>query len=219
MGTQLEKIGGLVLLLVFSMLLSEQDVFSCSPAGPDPWFTTQLSFNQATLPDGVEIVQTESIYEPYALINKSSEPFYLVRENQWKDFPNSEFPDHYEPLYKITSSQVYFWGRLSSRDAEGWKPNSGGINDSAATRVRIDDSVYILEEESRQIYQDNRPAVVEIPEPQNFRILGFYRGAPIEIRGSLQYSLNEKYDPQVFARGVKACNEWDQSLRNSSRKF
>lgn len=210
METRLKKIRVSAVVLGFLLLLAAQDVFSCDPGRPDPWFTTRLSFDEATVPSGIEIVQGDhSVYEPYALINKNSEPFYLVRENPWKkSFPNSELPDEYEPLYKITSSEVYFWGQRDSRDPAGWKPNSGGINNSAAARVSINENVYILEEKSRQIYQDDRPAVAEIPQPQNFKILGFYRGVPIEIRGTLQYSLNEKYDPQVFARGVKACSEW-----------
>lgn len=195
-----------MLSFLFIVLLA-QNVFACSPAGPDPWFATELSFDQTTLPNGIEIVQTDSTYE---LINKNSDPFYLVRENftDWKIFPNSELPKNYEPRFKITSNQVYFWGQLSSQDIEGWKPNSG------ATRVRIDEDIYNLDGESMQIYQDNRPAVVDIPAPQDFIILGFYRGNPVEIKGVLSYSLNDKYDPQRFAKGVEACNRWNQSLNN-----
>lgn len=213
METQFKKIRVSAVVLGLLLLPAEQDVFACSPPLSDPWFTTQLSFEQATIPSGIEIVQgSHPVHEPYVLINGSFDPFYVVRENTWKkSFPNSELPDEYEPLYKITSSQVYFWGQRDSRDPEGWKPNSGGINNSAATRVGIDGRIYILEGESRQIYQDDRPAVVEIPQPQNVKILGFYRGVPVEIRGVLQYSLNEKYDPHVFARGVEACNEWSRS--------
>ncbi len=216
---------GLPVLLFFSLLvLQTQNVFACSPAGPDPWFATKLSFDQSTLPRGIEIVQTDSNYEPYALTNNNLEPFYLVREinpvllspaygNEYR-FPNSGLPEGYEPHYKITPNQVYFWGQLSSQDTEGWKPNSGGINNPAATRVRIGEDIYILEGESRQIYQDYRPAVVNIPDPHNFKILGFFRGNPVEIKGTLSYSLNEKYDPQRLAKGVEACNKLSQSLNN-----
>lgn len=218
------KLGVPVLLLFSLLVLQTQNVFACSPGGPNPWFATQLSFERSTLPSGIEIVQTDPTYEPYALINKSPDPFYLVSEinpvllspaygNEYR-FPNSELPENYEPHYKITSSQVYFWGQLSSQDSEGWKPNSGGINNSAATRVRVGEDIYILDGESRQIFKDNRPAVVEIPSPQNFKILGFSKGNPVEIRGTLNYSLNEKYDPQAFAKGVEACNEWGQSLNS-----
>ncbi len=214
------KLGVFILLSFSFIVLLAQNVFACSPAGPDPWFTTKLSFDQTTLPNGVEVVQTDSIYEPYALINKNSEPFYLVRENfTGETFPNSELPKNYEPRFKITSNQVYFWGQLNSQDTEGWKPNSGGINNSAATMVRIDEDIYILDEESRQIYQDNRPAVVDIPAPQNFKILGFYKGNPVEIKGVLSYSLNDKYDPQRFAKGVEACNKQDQLFNNPLRKI
>jgi len=214
------KLGVSVLLSFSFIVLLVQNVFACSPAGPDPWFATKLSFDKSSLPSGIEIVQTDPTYEPYALINKNSEPFYLVREinpvllspaygNEYR-FPNSGLPDGYEPRFKITSSQVYFWGQLSSQDTKEWKPDSGGINNSSATRVRIDEGIYTLDGESRQIYQDNRPEVLDIPTSQNFKILGFYRGTPIEITGTLSYSLNENYDPQGFAKGVKDCNDFDK---------
>jgi len=210
------KLGLFILFSFLFMVLLAQNVFSCTPAGPDPWFNIELSFDQTTLPSGIEIVQTDSIYEPYILVNKNLEPFYLVRENftDWKTFPNSELPKNYEPLFKITSNQVYFWGQLSSQDTEEWKPVSGVINNSPANGVRISEGIYILDGESKQIYQDNRPAVVDIPAPQNFKILGFYKGNPVEIKGVLSYSLNDKYDPQRFAKGVEACNKWDQSFNN-----
>ena len=213
------KLSVLVSLLAFSlMILPGQSVFACSPAGPDPWFATRLSFDQSTLPSGVEIVQTDPTYEPYALVNKSSEPFYLVKENltDWKTFPNSELPRNYEPLYKLINNQSFYYleDTYSKPPKPGYKPNSGGINDSAASRVEIDEKVYTLEGESRQIYQDNRPANVEIPEPQNFKILAFYRDTPVEIRGALHYTLNDKYDPQAFAKGVEACSKWNQSLNS-----
>lgn len=199
--------------MVFTLLvLLSQDAFACIPGRSDPWFATQLSFDQNTLPSGIEIVQTDSTYE--SLINKSSEPFYLVRENftDWKTFPNSELPQNYEPRYKLVNNQSFYYleDTYSKPPKPGYRLNSGGINNSATTRVRIDENVYILEGDSRQIYQDNRPADVEIPEPQSFKILGFYKGNPLEIHGRLSYSLNEKYDPQRFAKGVKACNDWNK---------
>lgn len=215
----LRKFGLLVSLATFTLLIfSSQVVFACTPGGPDPWFTTKLSFDQTTLPNSIEIVQTDPTYEQYALVNKNSEPFYLVRENltDWKTFPNSELPKNYEPLYKLINNQSFYYleDTYSKPPKPGYKPNSGGINNSAASRVEIDERIYTLEGESRQIYQDNRPANVEVPEPQNFKILGFFRGAPLEIRGTLRYFLNEKYDPQVFAKGVEACNRWNQSMNS-----
>src|SRR3990167_11466908 len=86
-------------------------VHACSPGGPNPWFSTTLTFNKSTLPPGIEIVQTEPTYEPYSLINRNPEPFYIVKENNtdWKTFPNSELPRNYEPLYKLINSQSYYY--------------------------------------------------------------------------------------------------------------
>jgi len=191
--------------------------FACSPAGPDPWYIEELSFDNTTLPDGIKIVEIDSAYEPYALINENTEPFYIVRPNNTgKTFPNSELPKNYEPLFKITSNQVYFWGRLSSEDTEGWKPNSGGINNSGTTSLKINQDLYSLESESRQIYKDNRPKTVDIPDPQKFTILAFYKGSPIEIKGTLSYSLNDNYDPHKFEKSVEACNNLNGTITSST---
>ena len=219
MENLLRKFRLLVLLLTLTLLIfSSRTVFACTPGGPNPWFATKLSFDQITLPNGIEIVQTDPTYEPYALANNNSDPFYLVRENltDWKTFPNSELPKNYEPLYKLINGQSFYYidDTYSKPPNSGYKPNSGGINNSATSRVEIDERIYTLEGESKQISQDNRPTNVEIPEPQNFKILGFFRGALVEIRGTLHYSLNEKYDPQAFAKGVEACNSWDQSMNS-----
>ncbi|MBU1970327.1 hypothetical protein KJ605_00915 [Patescibacteria group bacterium] len=201
------------LIISISFFTFTVSSFACSPAGPDPWYTEKLSFDNATLPDGIKIVEIDPTYEPYAFVNENSEPFYIVRPNNtdWKIFPNSELPKNYEPRFKITPGQVYFWGQLSSKDTEGWKPNSGGINNSAVTSVEIDQSIYSLDSESRQIYKDNRPETVDIPDPQNFTILAFYKGSPIEIKGTLSYSLNENYDPHSFEKGGEACNNWNRT--------
>jgi len=213
------------ILLSFSVVtLFTQNLFACSPAGPDPWFAIHLSLDQSTLPNGVQILQTDSTNESFELINNDTEPFYLVREispvlllpaygNEYR-FPDSGLPEGYEPRYKITSQQVFFWGQQSSQDTKKWMPNQDGTNNSTKASVKIGADIYILDEESRQIYQDNRPAGVAIPAPQNFKISGFHRGRPVEIKGTLSYSLNEAYDPHRLANGAEECDRLVKSLNN-----
>ncbi len=192
-----------------TLSLTPQNTFACIPTGPVPWFKTKLLFDYSTLPNGIKIVQKGPTYEEYVLINKNPEPFYIVKENptDWKNFPNSELPRNYEPLYKLTNNQSYYYfnDQYSKLPTAGYKLYSGEGNNSVEGGVTIDEKIYILEGESRQVYQDNRPAHVEIPESQSFKILGFYQGSPVEIRGMLMYSLNEDYDPQASAKGLEAC--------------
>ena len=57
-------------------------VFACSPAPPDPWFALDLEFDKDSIPEGILIVETHPDYEPYAIKNLNSEPFYLITEEQ-----------------------------------------------------------------------------------------------------------------------------------------
>lgn len=209
----------LLLLTLWTVLLvltfTTFKVHACFPGPPNPWYNTTLTFDKNTLPSGIEIVQTDPVYEPYALINKNPEPLYLVREinpvllseaygDEYR-YPTSGLPEGYEPHFKITPEQVYVWGQFGSEDAIGWKKNNIGINDSAATRVRIDGGVYVLNGDSRQVYEDARPTNVSIPDPQTFSILAYYQNQPITIKGTLNYSLNKNYDPRAGAKGANAC--------------
>lgn len=204
-------------VVFFSLLtLFVQSVLACSPGPSDPWFSTTLTFDESTVPIGVEIIQTDQEYEPYAVINRSSEPFYLIDDAEGGDSShNFQLSDTYSARYKLVSGQVYFWGQRSSKDAEGWLLNTGGVNNSAASQVGIDESIYTLEEESKQIHQDNRPETVEIPDPQSFAILGFYKDQPVKIEGIISYALNDQYDPQAQAKGVEACSQWNEQLQSS----
>jgi hypothetical protein len=197
----------LVIILALSNLIVPNETASaCTPGLPDNWYTIHLAFDSATMPAGVQIVETHPIAQPYAITNTNPEPFYLVREAafDWVTYPNSGLPDNFVPAYKIEDGQVYYW---SNSDSDGqWVASYGGIDNSSAREVEVDDDIYDLDGESGQVYQDNRPANVEIPGPQHFTILAFYQGEPLEITGTLSYSLNESYIPDQYAEGVKFCN-------------
>lgn len=175
------------------------------PLPPDPWFTETPSFDKSTLPPGVEIQETNNLFRRHELINKNSEPLFIVRKKDPRElssnnaqadpFLNSGLPKDYEPLYKITKDQVYFWDKLSNPNLGEWKMDDGSANDSGYPGAPIDGN-YNLYEASRQIEEDNRPIFVKIPDPQEFYILGFYKGNPIEIKGTISYSLNSNYNPQ-----------------------
>ena len=198
-----------IVVLLFLIHFSQQ-VNSCSPARPDPWFTEELVVDTSTFPVGVEVVETDPEYEPYSLINRSDTPFYIVRERttRSKNPSNSGIPDEYEPLYKLKSGQAFFWGQRSSNENEHWIANSGGINNSAATSVKISNEIYSLDTESKQVYKFNRPNDIDIPEPQSLTIRGYFRGEPVVITGVVNYSLNEKYDIEKMKEYASACDDF-----------
>lgn len=205
-------ITGTFLFLLFSSSISLPSyIHACTPSEPDPWFTIALTLNTSTLPSGVEIVQSSQTDQSHALINRNPEPLYIVKENNtdWKTFPNSGLPRNYEPIYKLINSQSYYYfnDTYSEPPTSGYKPNSGGVDNVAASRVEIDEQIYTLDGNSKQIFEDNRPASVDIPTPQTVRILAYYQGQPLQITGTFQYSLNEQYDPKAGEKGAKACAE------------
>jgi hypothetical protein len=199
----------LALILVLSSLVVPSETASaCTPGLPDNWYTIHLTFDSATIPAGVQIVETHPIAQPYAITNTNADPFYLVRQsiNDWLTYPNSGLPDNYVPVFKIEAGRVYFW---SISDSDGkWKPNYGGIDNAGASQVAVEPNIYMLDGETRQVYEDNRPDNVEIPGPQRFTILAFYQGEPLEITGTLSYSLNANYNPYQYAEGVRFCKTW-----------
>lgn len=204
------------LLLLFYVLYPTL-VSACSPGGPDAWFNADHQIDSQTLPPNVEVKKLEVSYEPLVLVNNGNEPLYLVKENTYgRDFTGSEIPSEYIPVYKLTPNQVYYWGREKFDDEYAqWLPNSGGINNSAKTSVDINIQTYILDEPSKQISADDRPAKVEVPTPQTFRIPAYYDGEYIEIIGTINYSLNNDYDPKAMAKGIEFCNQWQAGLLNS----
>jgi len=50
---------------------------ACSPAGPDPWYSTSMEFDESKFPPGLSLVETHPVYEPYALKNSSNIPITL----------------------------------------------------------------------------------------------------------------------------------------------
>lgn len=195
------------------------NVSACSPSSGDPWFKISLDFDQDTLPGGILIVETDPYYEPYAIKNLNDEPFYLItpyrssKDFYDEDYPNSELPSDYAPKFKLISEKVYFYGQTSSSDFLGWKENSGGLDNAAASQVRLTTSysvseIMIIEDGFENLYADERPYDVEIPTQQSFKIQGYYKDELIEITGIISYLLNEDYYPNRRAEGIEACNEW-----------
>ena len=139
----------IAVIILLSFTLNPIKTYACSPAGASPWFNTSLTFDKRKLPPGVEIVQTDPTYEPYSIINRNMEPFYIVKRvtTDWETFPNTELPRIYKPKYKLIDSKSFYYSNdtFSEPPESGYKQNSGGINNSAASRAEINDRIYSLD--------------------------------------------------------------------------
>ncbi len=199
--------------LVFVLVL--QAVFSCSPSGPDHWFSTSLEFDATILPEEVEVIEMKD-YGYYYLKNTGSEPLYIVEKYQFgedlyeEDYPNSELPSDYAPLHKLVSGKAYWYNQHESGPIkQGWQQNSGGLNNLGAFQLKVTEDILQIEGGSKNIAEDDRPETVEIPEPQEFKIQAFYQGETREIIGTMHYRLNEDYDPKAHAKGIEFCANWN----------
>jgi len=146
-----------------------------------------------------------------------------MRLEQWQYdemYPNAGIPKEYYPDIRLVNDTVYYYTDMPYTGEEpGWKPDSGGINNMASVQYGI--SVYEVEVEGelKQIFQDDRPDNVEIPEPQPFTLYLLYQGESIEVPGTIFYTLNGDYDPKAFAKGVDACNAWNATTNPISMIF
>lgn len=196
-------------IFIIPLFLISFKALACTPAKPNPWYSTKLSFDRAKLPRGIDVVETHSEFEPYSLINRYEVPFYIIKKDDSNKNSGSDsgVPEGYKPIYKLTRSRVFYWGQSGLNNREEWIPNTGGINNSAATRVKVDSSIYNLVGPSKQVYKDDRPADVDIPSPQKFKILGYHEGSLVEITGEVHYSLNEDYDPKAEEKSIEECKQ------------
>ena len=205
--------------ILIALIFLSSIVLTSEPGSPDPWYIIKIRIGESSLPPGVVFVVDERpSYNYYALRNDESTPFYLAypaaayfdTEYIAEMYPNSELPPKVIPKYKIVSSEAYYYDSFEKR----WARNSGGINGRATYEVQIEP--YLITEmiglEIKQIYADDRPASVEVSEPQNFSFVAYYGdGEQVNITGTIVYELNEKYDPKRFQKNLEALHNYESS--------
>lgn len=232
MNGGLIKIGSLFAVAILLKVLPVQNALACTPIIGDRWFDMHISVDHSTLPNGVEIIQTG--YDgslPYALVNRNSEPFYLVKDVTYRfinpNDPNAfdpanikidestGLPQNYEPRHKVTKENAYQWRLGFGEDFKSWrvvdrkKNFFESIFDSSEPRIGINESALNLMGRSHQREGWDRPENARIPEPQNFTILGYYKGSPVEITGQVSYSINKDYDPNIGGGGCDSDSSYD----------
>ena len=211
---------GLVAFLVVTPLF----VSACRPKGPDPWFSSQLTFDKSNLPVGVEIVETSDQYHPYAIRNLNEEPLYLVSKEptyneNYPVFTASSTNQTYRVSSKLEKGRNFLYNPGSFVDTPvGWMENTD-TNNNPVGNASIDDyniivSKDFIEENIEDYYYsikigDDRPANINLPKSQPFTFLAFYKDRLITINGIKSFQLNGNYDSKRGEKNRGACNPFN----------
>lgn len=181
---------------------------ACSPGRPDPWFVSELSFDQSTFPAGVTVENNGT--SMVNVRNNSSTPLYLIEDfNNGSTFENTELPETVRPLYKLVQGQVYHYEYFSNKYEQ-----YSGAPTSENERVSID--WYELRKydagiSTEIIAEDNRPADVSVPVDEVFGFSAYSGAQPVLISGVAHFILNPDYDPRAGAKGGEACARFNST--------
>lgn len=163
---------------------------------PDPWFSEDVAINPSVLPQGIKTIKLQEKEYSLGLVNTNSEPLYIVKKNNGEDIYGSDIPKNYTPMYKLVSNQVYYWVPFDPHSyndnvGSGWQNYNRYGDEKYYLRVTSD--ILTLDQPSKNVREENRPTNVEIPTPQGFKILAYYKGNELNIPGMMRYSLNDHY--------------------------
>jgi hypothetical protein len=215
-------------LLALTIIAFGSLAYACTPGGPDAWYTETIALDQSSIPAGVA-VSYDASRNAFSIKNSGSEAFYIVGPYHSSSirYPNSGLPNGYEPKYKIISGKVWFFtdaGRMSYSGSEcsggvctnqgTWQLNTDGAgNAQSEFLLNIREAhLFGLVYDSKQVYQDDRPANVSVPASQNFSFEAVYAGRLVTITGTIQYSLNTNYDPKARQKGIQGCADFNQRI-------
>jgi hypothetical protein len=187
----------LISLLIALLLIIPKNLSDCWVIG-DQWFNSKITFDQSSIPEGMQIILTSQEYQTYSLINNNEEPFYLLNrfENTGIDYAGSDLPSELRPEYKLVKDRTYIWS-FDAAHKTGWIVRDADTDSNEAISVPLVESAFIIDGEYKQVYADDRPVDVKVPDPQKFTIPAFYKDQPYEITGNYIFSLNENYRPHV----------------------
>lgn len=192
--------------------------FECDVT-PDPWFIEKVTVDASTLPSQLKITNLDN---RTSLSNSTNQPIYIVEDapgfiiseselNVWND---PEVPDNYRPKFKIVNGVYYMWGYQVNDKIGGWE-TFDTFND-----LPITNQVYIFKDKpnSSQVYEDNRPANVTVPDPDQFTILYYDRTNVSEISGNISYTINDNYDPEAGKKKIESCTDSEGKWLNNNRR-
>lgn len=171
---------------------------SIAPPMPDPWFALNYKIDISTLPASFYVKETKSDNPTLGnglLYNQSDYPLYFVQNNTTeKIYENSELPQKYIPVGKLTKENYFFYhelGRFSSNVGiyeSGWQ-------DEIFNYAVLQHTYKTYFKDTKNKYADDRPHDVTIPNQEVFEIITYYKDQEIKIPVIVSYSLNENYNP------------------------
>ena len=189
-----------------------KSALACEPLGPDAWFSTAWVVDRFSLPPAIDLSRDADTGSS-VLKNSTEEPLYLLGRlpvDSNRSYVSEGIPEGYEPVLRLVSGQVYYWrsGTTVSQgvkyEGSGWTPNSGGQNSSSWT---VTEDGVDLDAPIEQVYRDDRPTNVVVPDAQSFEIPVFYQGELWNVTGNANYALNQEYDASQGADNLGACSD------------
>ena len=112
----------------------------------------------------------------------------------------TEVPEGFLATHKIVEGKTYYGETLRATTQDGWK-------EARSIDARLTDrelTGYLPDFKLKQVFRDNRPSDVKLPDPQPFEITAFHGTREVTIRGRLLYDLNPNYDP-LAEQGPAKC--------------
>lgn len=139
----------------------------------------------------LRLVDVSRSHGRFAIVNDGSVPLYtgavFSRPVGWV----AEMPPGFLATHKIVAGKTYYGERLFPSTADGWKETHP--HDARLTKRQIE--LYVPDFRFNQVYLDNRPDNVKVPNPQYFIMKALYGTQKVTIRGRVLYHLNRYYDP------------------------
>jgi hypothetical protein len=139
----------------------------------------------------------------------------------------AEVPYGFLGMQKLVAGKSYLrdWppnSRRGLRDdrpsVDGWREALSYETPTALTLTERNFETYVPGFKFQQVYRDNRPRNVPVPELQHFEITTFYGPRRVMISGRILYTLNPKYNPRA-GEGPPTCTSCTGSMCDECAKI
>lgn len=184
--------------LITTVLISHASEATALFCGPDGWYEVRFRVDQSSLPEGV-VFHTElanGVDQVY-IQNSTSTPLYLLNYKYQHKGKITEldlaidgkYQGSWREYYKVVDGTAYQY------PWNGWEPIDRAYNEGKGFGIpRLGSWESAFNIELKQVYQDNRPKKVDIPQPHEFEIPAYFGSQLTPITGFVEYSLNKNYD-------------------------
>lgn len=238
MGRGFKRIVALLLLVIGILLFSNLALATTCTPSPDPWFDVEILIDETTLPVGVTFERNSKYpqYDKrYFFENVSNTPLYIVMGS--KDMGPVTFLSALDVMtnlpFRIDLARIYWIFRVQNEvnyyhhrwwsEGQGyrgeWKTDRPGTSIYSKAFIDVDD-LEATGIKTQQIKQDDRPAIIGIPQAQNFVFRVYYGDRPVEIHGKFVYSLNRDYNPKAGEEGLAKClGQFDSGVKEKGNSI